>query len=337
MLRFGVLGVSRFALKRMLPAMKAARGVEIVAIASRDLARSTAAAQAAGIPRAYGSYEELIADPTVDAIYNPLPNHLHAPWSERAAAAGKHVLCEKPIALDAAEARRLAAARDAAGVLVCESAMVRVHPRWLAVRELVRQGKLGALRSFTGTFGYGLASRDNVRYNPTMGGGVLYDVGFYPITMSRFCFDAEPVSAFAICDRDPELGVDRLTSAILRFPTGHAVFTTGMEVVPIQRAQLVGSAGFLEMVNPWNPPGDQPTEVVLENSGQLEQPAPQRIQFDAVDQYTLIVELFARAAVGSDRDAGPVPLEDSIRNMAVLDALRKSFTSGREELVSLER
>ena len=247
------------------------------------------------------------------------------------------MLCEKPIALDAAEARRLAAARDAAGVLVCESAMLRVHPRWLAVRELVRQGKLGALRTFTGTFGYGLASRDNVRYNPTMGGGVLYDVGFYPITMSRFCFDAEPISAFAICDRDPELGVDRLTSAILRFPSGHAVFTTGMELVPIQRAQLVGSAGFLEMVNPWNPPSDRPTELVLENSGQLEQPAPQHIQFDAVNQYTVLVELFARAAAGSDRDAGPVPLEDSIRNMAALDALRKSFTSGREELVTLER
>jgi predicted dehydrogenase len=337
-LRFGVLGVSNFAVKKMIPAMRAARDVEVVAIASRDGHRAAEAAAALGIPRAADSYEALVADPEIDAIYNPLPNHLHVPWSERAAGAGKHVLCEKPVGLDAAEARRLLAARDAAGVLVCEAAMVRLHPRWAAVRDLLRGGKLGELRAFMGTFGYQLKSKDNVRYDKAAGGGALYDVGFYPVTMSRFCFEAEPVSVFALCDRDPERGVDRLSSAVLRFPTGHAVFTTGMEVLPVQRAQLVGTAGVLEMVNPWNAPGDQPTEIVLESSPAIETPAPQRIRFDAVDQYTVLLEAFATAvAAGARGNPGPVPLEDSIRNMAVLDALHRSAASGREELVAVER
>jgi predicted dehydrogenase len=338
MLRFGVLGVSNFAVKKMIPAMQAARGVEVVAIASRDGRKAADAAKALGIARAVDSYEALVADRGVDAVYNPLPNHLHVPWAERAAAAGKHVLCEKPIGLDAAEARRLLAARDAAGVLVCEAAMVRLHPRWLAVRELIRKGKLGALRAVVGTFGYQLASKDNIRYDKASGGGVLYDTGFYPVTMSRFCFDAEPISAFALCDWDPERGTDRLSSAVLRFPAGHAVFTTSMEMLPIQRVQLLGSAGFIEMMNPWNAPADQATEVMLETNPTIEAPGPQRITFDAVNQYTVLVEQFARAATDSGRPgAGPVPLEDSVRNMAVLDALYKSAASGREELVAVER
>ena len=334
MFRFGVLGVSHFAVKRMIPAMRLARDVEVAAIASRDGAKAADAARELGIPTAHGSYEALLADPNVDAVYNPLPTHLHVPWSERAAAAGKHVLCEKPIALDAAEARRLLEARDRHRVLICESAMVRVHPRWLAVRELVRQGKIGALRGFTGTFGYNITSRSNVRYAAGMGGGVLYDTGFYPVTMSRFCFDAEPEAAFAISDRDPETGVDRLSSAVLRFPEGQAIFTTGMELAPVQRARLLGTQGHVALVNPWNPPGDAPSEMVIEASGSIESPHPQTVHFDAVDQYAVLVELFARTARGGGGEPGPVPLEDSIRNMAVLDALHRSAETGRIEPVA---
>jgi predicted dehydrogenase len=215
-------------------------------------------------------------------------------------------------------------------VLICEAAMVRVHPRWLAIREMIRQGKLGQLRAFVGVFGYKLPSRDNVRYDPTMGGGVLLDAGFYPVTMSRFCFDAEPQTVFATCDRDPG-GVDRLTSAVLRFPGGQAVLTTGMELVPVQRAQLIGSAGHLELFNPWTPPPDQPSEIVI-GGGTIENPTPQRIPFDPINQYTLLAETFARAAVSGG--PGPVPLEDSIRNMAVLDALGRSARSGQIETVA---
>jgi predicted dehydrogenase len=253
------------------------------------------------------------------------------PWSERAAAAGKHVLCEKPIALDAAQARALMAARDRHRVLICEAAMVRVQPRWLAARDLLKQKTIGELRAFVGTFGYRLGSRDNVRYDPAMGGGVLLDTGFYPVTMSRFCFDAEPTAVMARAQRDPGRGVDCLTSAILDFPQGHAIFTTGMETFPVQRAQLIGTGGHMEMVNPWNPPGNSPSEIVVNTSSSLEEPTPRPLSFDPVDQYTLLAEQFARAA--ETGEVGPIPLEDSIKNMAVLDALQRSATTGHAELV----
>jgi predicted dehydrogenase len=331
MFRFGVLGVSHFAVKRMIPAMQAGRDISVVAIASRDPGKAREAAATLGLARAHGSYQDLLADPEVDAIYNPLPNHLHAPWSERAAAAGKHVLCEKPIALDAAQARRLLAVRDQHGVLICEAAMARLHPRWHKVRELLRGKRIGELRTFVGTFGYHLAFPDNVRYDPGMGGGVLLDVGFYPVTMSRFCFETEPTSVLARAHRLPEHGVDRLTSAILEFPQGHAIFSVGMETFPVQHAQLIGTGGHMEMVNPWNPAGDHPAEIVVNTSPEIDKPAPPPISVPAVDQYTLLAEQFARAA--QTGGAGPVPLEDSIKNMAVLDALRRSLTSGHAEQV----
>ena len=331
MFRFGILGASWFAQKRMIPAMQAARDIQVVALASRDGAKAAETARAAGIPKSYGSYEALLADPDVDAIYNPLPNHLHVPWSERAAAAGKHVLCEKPIALDAAAARRLIAARERSGRLICEASMVRVHPRWIAAREAIRQGKIGALRVFSGTFAYLLRSRDNVRYDASMGGGVLLDVGFYPVTLSRFCFEAEPVAAFARADRDPETGVDRLTSGILEFPGGHATFTCGMELAPAQHALLLGTRGHLDVPMAWTPSPDRPSEMTLETSATLEEPAPERLAFEAINPYTRLVERFAAAATGGG--PGPVPLEDSVKNMAALDALSRAAQTGRWEPV----
>jgi len=328
MFRFGILGASHFAITRMIPAIQAGRDTAVVAIASRDGGKAAAAARALGIGKAYDSYEALLADPNVNAVYNPLPNHLHVPWSERAAAAGKHVLCEKPIALDAEQARRLVTAAAQNRVLICEAAMVRVQPRWLAVRTWLRQKKIGELRSFVGTFGYHLGSPDNVRYNPAMGGGVLLDTGFYPVTMSRFCFEDEPVAVIARSDRDPAGGVDRLTSAILQFPRGHAIFTVGMETFPVQRAQLIGTGGHIEIVNPWNPPASIPSEFVVNVTPSLEEPAPQHISFDPVDQHTVLAEEFARAAESGS--PGPIPLDESIKNMAVLDALRLSAASGRE-------
>jgi predicted dehydrogenase len=328
-LRFGILGASRFALKRMLPAMRAVPGVEVVAIASRDGGKASATARAQGIPRSHASYEALLADPEIDAVYNPLPNHLHVPWSERAAAAGKHVLCEKPIATSAAEAHRLIAARDRAGVVICEAAMVRLHPRWHAARELVRAGRIGDLRGFIGTFGYSLPARTDIRYEATMGGGVLFDTGFYPVTMSRFCFEAEPGAVLARSARSGPDGVDVLTSAVLEFPRGQATLTCGMELGQMQRALLLGSVGHLDLPVAWTPASDRPSELTLETSPSIEHPRAQRLTFEAVDQYALLVGAFARAAAGGG--PAPVPLEDSVKNMAVLEALARSSKSGRWE------
>jgi predicted dehydrogenase len=329
MFRYGVLGVSRFALKKMIPAMQRAGGVTVLAIASRDRGRAEEAARELGIPKAYGSYEELLADPSVDGIYNPLPNHLHVPWSERAAAAGKHVLCEKPIGCTALEASRLLAARDRHKVLIAEAAMVRMHPRWLAVRSLLREGRIGALRSFVGTFAYRLNDRSNVRYDRSMGGGVLLDTGFYPVTMSRFAFEAEPLRVTARMEKDKETGVDVLTSAILEFPQGHAVFTCGMELAPGQSAQLYGTGGHLWLGNAWTPPGDRRSELLVESSGELERPTAEWLTFAPVDQYTVLAEAFARAAERGG--PAPIPLEDSLANMAVLDALARAAESGGSE------
>jgi predicted dehydrogenase len=332
MFRFGVLGVSHFALHKMIPAIQAGGDTTVVAIASRDGMRAADAARALGIAKSYGSYEALLADPDVDAVYNPLPNHLHVPWAERAAAAGKHVLIEKPIALGAAEARRLLAARDAHRVVIGEAAMVRLHPRWLAARELIRKGKIGELAAFVGTFGYDLsARRENVRFDPAMGGGVLLDVGFYPVTMSRFCFDDEPVAVAAQMERESDAGVDVMTSALLRFPRGHASFSCGMYLAPQQRAQILGSKGHIDLPIAWNPPADRPSHLVLETGAQLEASEAETIEFAAVNQYTILAQLFARAAATGG--PAPIPLEDSIKNLAVLDALRRSAASGRWETV----
>jgi len=332
MFRFGVLGASHFAVHKMIPAMQAAGDTPVVAIASRNREKAAETARSLGIAKAYGSYDELLADPDIDGIYNPMPNHLHVPWAERAAAAGKHVLIEKPVALGAAEARRLLAARDRHGVVICEAAMVRVHPRWLAARELVRKGKIGDLRAFVGTFGYDLPWKDNVRYDPEMGGGVLLDVGFYPVTMSRFCFDDEPTAVIARMEHDQEGGVDVMTSALLRFPRGHATFTCGMQFAPQQRAQILGSKGHIDLLHAWNPASYQVSELLVETGSRLEAPAAERIEFPAVNQYTILAQLFARAA--QTGGPAPIPLEDSIKNMAVLDALRRSVASGHWEPVS---
>jgi predicted dehydrogenase len=322
----------RFGLGKMVPAMQAGGDTTVVAIASRDGKKAAETARALGIPKAYGSYEELLADPEIDGIYNPLPNHLHVPWAERAAAAGKHVLVEKPVALGAAEARRLITARDAHGVLICEAAMVRVHPRWLAARELIRAGKIGDVSAFVGTFGYDIPGRDpheNVRFDADMGGGVLLDTGFYPVTMSRFCFDDEPTAVIAQMERESDAGVDVKTSAFLRFPRGHAIFTCGLRLAPQQRAQILGSKGHIDVMHAWNPAPDQPAALVLETSAHLEAPTAELIELPVVNQYTILAQLFAReAATGGP---GPIPLEDSVKNMAVLDALRRSASSGRWE------
>ena len=211
--RWGVLGAANIAVQKVIPAMRRSRHCEVVAIASRDPAKARAAADATGVGRAYGSYEELLADPDVDAVYNPLPNHLHVPWSVRAAEAGKHVLCEKPVALSADEARALLAARDRTGVQIAEAFMVRAHPQWLGVRDLVRDGRVGDLRLVTGHFSYYRVDPADIRSRREWGGGALMDIGCYPVTLARWLFGAEPLRAIGLVEYDPSLGVDRLASA----------------------------------------------------------------------------------------------------------------------------
>jgi predicted dehydrogenase len=327
--RWGVLGAALIALKKVIPAMQHGDWCEIAAIASRDLEKARQAAAQLGIHRAYGSYEELLADPDIEAVYNPLPNHLHVPWSIRAAEAGKHVLCEKPLALDAAEARQLLDAQTRTGVQMGEAFMVRTHPQWLRARELVRSGRIGDLRAIMGFFSYFNRDPANIRNVRAWGGGGLFDIGCYPINTSRFIFGEEPRRAVALVERDPEMQTDRLSSAMLDFPSGQAVFTCSTQLVPYQRMQICGTRGRIEIEIPFNAPPDRPCRLFVDDGSDLFGAAIQTETFPVCDQYAIQGDLFSRAVRGEGEV--PVPLADAVRNMAVIDALFRSAESGRWE------
>lgn len=318
--RWGILGTAKIALAKVIPALQRSRWCEIVAIASRDLGKATAAASELNIPKPYGSYEELLADESVEVVYNPLPNHLHVPYTIKAAEAGKHVLCEKPIALNADGARTLLAVRERTGVRIQEAFMVRTHPQWLETRRLIQTGRIGTLRSITGFFSYFNADPENIRNHLEFGGGALMDIGCYPITISRWMFAAEPHRALGLVERDPMFGTDTLTSGVLEFAQGHSTFTCSTRLAPYQRMIFFGTEGRIEVLIPFNAPNDQPTEILLDS---------ERIEFPVCDQYEVQGSLFSQA-LRQNREQ-PIPLEDAISNMAVIDAVFRSASTGQWE------
>ena len=327
---WGVVSTAKIGLRRVLPGMQKSELIEIRAIASRSAQAAREAAQALGIPHAYGSYEELFADPEIEAVYNPLPNHLHVPVTLQAAAAGKHVLCEKPIALNADEAERLRAA--AGKVHIMEAFMVRFHPQWLRARELVRQGRVGTLRAVQMLFCYFNDDPRNIRNITAIGGGALYDIGCYPIVMGRFLFEAEPQRAIALIDRDPGFGTDRLASALVDFGGGrHLDFTVSTQCAPFQRTHICGSKGRIEIQIPVNAPQGVETRLSVDDGAALDGSSARIETLAASDQYMLQGEVFSRAVRGEIEL--PYGVEDAVRNMRVLDALFRSGKSGRWEQV----
>ena len=328
-LRFGVLSTANIGLKKVIPAMQQSDFTEITAIASRDLAKAREAAKALEIPTAYGSYEELVADPNVDAIYNPLPNQLHVPWTTKAAEAGKHVLCEKPLSMTVAEAKTLLEVRARTGVKICEAFMIRSFSQWLRLRELLDEGRVGELRSVTGFFSYFNTNPNNIRNRVETGGGGVYDIGCYCIQASRYAFHQEPQRVVALVDRDPQMGTDRLASAILDFPSGQAIFTCSTQLIPYQRVNFLGTRGRIELEIPFNPPIDRPTRMFIDSTGDLTGTGISTEIFATGDQYTMQGDAFARAI--KENTEVPVPLEDSIGNMAVIEAIFRSGSSGQWE------
>jgi predicted dehydrogenase len=327
--RWGILGTANIALKKVIPGMTGSSLAQVVAIASRDLGKAREAANRLGIPKAYGSYEELIDDPDVEAIYNPLPNHLHVPWSIRAAEKGKHVLCEKPIALTAREALQLIEVRDKTGVKIGEAFMVRTHPQWLKVKEIVGSGRIGELRLISGHFSYYRRDPGDIRSRVEWGGGALMDVGCYPITISRWLFGAGPAEVVGMVERDPDLEIDRLTSGLLRFEKGQATFSCATQLVPYQTMQIFGTTGRIAVEIPFNAPAGDKCRILLDDGSDLTGGAAETITFPAVDQYSVQADRFSEAI----RGVGDVPvtLEDAIGNMAVIDALFRSADSRRWE------
>jgi predicted dehydrogenase len=305
----------------VIPAIQGSAHGSVVAVASRRADDARSLADDLGVARAYASYEELLADDDVDAVYNPLPNHLHAEWTMKAADAGKHILCEKPITLDRAEAATVSAHCEAAGVALQEAFMYRFHPQWLRTKELVDAGDIGELRAVQTWFSYFNDDATNIRNIAEFGGGALMDIGCYPISVSRWLFGAEPDDVRAIEHRDPTSGVDVMTSAVMRFGTGHATFTVATRAEPYQRVHVVGSKGRIEIEIPFNAPNDRPTRIAISTGRQPPTAPPTEIEeFATVDQYALQADAFARAIAAGRTSA--LPSSDAVANMAVIDAVR---------------
>ena len=326
---WGMFGAAKIGVEKVIPAMQRSEACSVDAIASRDLAKARRTADRLGVAKAYGSYEDLLSDPTIEAIYNPLPNELHVPWTIRALQAGKHVLCEKPIALDAAEARTLIEARDRSGKLVAEAFMVRFHPQWRRAREVVASGAIGDVRAIQTFFSYRLTDGDNIRNKPPGGGG-MYDIGCYAILTARYVFGAEPTRLVAALDVDPMFGTDRLSSAIMEFPGGrHLTFTCATQLSGHQRVTIVGDAGRIEVGIPFNAPIDRPTRITIDSGADLVCGGARVEEFPICDQYTLQGDAFSRAVLGE----APLEysIEDAIANMRVIDALSRSAKTGRWE------
>ena len=323
--RWGVLGVAKIATLKVIPAMQKCRYGEVVGIASRSLDRAQQAARELGLAKAYGSYEELLADPEIDAVYVPLPNHLHVPWSIKSLEAGKHVLCEKPIGLSSLEAEQLVAAgRRHPRLKLMEAFMYRHHPQWAAARRLVGEGRLGPLRTVQCFFSYFNRNPADVRNRADIGGGGLMDIGCYPISLSRFLFGREPRRVFAQVEYDPDFRTDRLASAIMDFGDGSATFTCGTQLAPYQRVQIFGTEGRIEIEIPFNAPPDRPCRMWLAGASGTEE-----IVLEICDQYTIQGDLFAAAVLG-DLPV-PTPIEDAVANMKVIEAAVRSGENGRWE------
>ncbi len=319
-LRWGILSTANIGVRKVIPGIRRAGRCEVVAIASRDRERADSAAAELGIARAHGSYEDLLADPDVDAVYVPLPNHLHAEWTIAAARAGKHVLCEKPLAMTATDAERMIRACEAGGVLLMEAFMYRLHPTWEAVREIVASGRIGELRAVQSWFSYFNDDPANIRNILEAGGGALYDVGCYTVNLSRMLFGAEPVRIQGSVTRDPVTGVDVLSSGILDFPGGVATFTCSTRAEPDQRVHVYGTEGRISLGIPFNIPPDLPTEVFVTSGGEPPvRPDTQVIAFEPADQYAIQAERFAAAVL--DGIPVPIPPEDAVGNLQVIEEL----------------
>jgi predicted dehydrogenase len=327
--KWGILGAANIAVKKVIPAMQKGNWSEITAIASRDLSKAHSAAEQLNIPKAYGSYEELISDADIEAIYNPLPNNLHVEWTTKAAEAGKHVLCEKPISMTAAEAQPLLSLRDRTGVKIEEAFMVRTHPQWITTLNLIKEGAIGPVRAVEGHFSYNNQDPKNIRNIRETGGGGLMDIGCYMIFFSRLIFNEEPKRVVSLIEEHPETKTDILTSALLEFPAGHATFTCATRMVPYQRVQIHGTNGRIEIQIPCNAPPDEACKVFVDNGTDLSGRNIKTIEIEICDQYTIQGDLFSQAI--RENKEPVLPLEDSIKNMAVIEAVFRSAKTGQWE------
>jgi predicted dehydrogenase len=327
---WGILSVSGHYKLRVHGPLSRLEGVAVSAIASRDAAKAAEAAARLGIPKSYGSYEELVADPGIDAVYIPLPNNLHAQWAIAALDAGKHVLCEKPLAMDSAQALAMSARAREKGLLLMEAFMYKFHPQWIRAAEIIASGEIGRLVATHAWFSYSNADPANIRNKTETGGGALYDIGCYAVSTARFLAEAaglgEPRRALSLVERDERSGTDTLSSGILDFGPGgpRSSFHVSTRAFPSQRVEALGEKGSVSLRIPFNMYADTPAALDVTTSV-----GSRKVELGPADQYGLMLAAFSRAV----REGGPspVPPEDGIAGMAALDALFRSEKSGAWE------
>lgn len=318
--RWGVLGCASFARRRTIPALLQTTAAELRGVASRSAEKAESFRREFGLERAYGSYEELLNDDEIQVVYNPLPNGLHAAWMIRTAEKGKHTLCEKPFASDAEEARRVADAASAAGVLVMEGFMWRFHPQHERARTLVQSGRIGRVCLVRAAFSFTLPAEPNVRLRRDLAGGSVMDVGCYPVSASRFYFGSEPRSAYALCDTHPAHGVDMRMTGLLEFEGGRAAIDSGHDLPYRGELEIVGEQGIIRIPQPWQP--DEEACIVVDGRKEA---------LPRANQYVNQFEHFSRCVLhGTPARYGP---EDAILQMKAIDAVRRSMRTGRPEPV----
>ena len=323
--KWGVISTAKIGMEKVIPAMQHGNNLEIVGIASRNESDAKLAADTLGIPRYYQGYEALLDDPKIEAIYNPLPNHLHFEWTKKAIEKGKHVLCEKPMTLKKNEITELISLRNKHNVKVGEAFMLHTHPQWIDTVKRIKNGELGKLRAVQGFFSYNNTNPDNIRNVMDYGGGAMWDIGCYPIHTSRVVFGEEPKRVLSLIDRDPKFGIDRLGSVILDYPSGQCVFTVSTQMVAHQRMMFFGDEKKIEVEIPFNAPNDIACKIFV-NDGDLFQANKNEILFDVCDQYKIQGEEFSESII-SDSEV-PVSLEDAYKNVSVIEAIFKSEKTG---------
>jgi len=324
--RWGIIGVARHFIRGVLIPMQHSEFVELHGIASRDPAKARAAAEKYGIPRYYQSYDDLLRDPTIEAVYIPLPNHMHLEWIRKSAEAGKHIVCEKPLTMNAAEAAEAADYAERCGVLLMEAFMYRFHPQWRRAHELVMSGHIGDVRAVQTFFSYDNTDPENIRNRLDTGGGAILDIGCYAVSVSRFMFDSEPKRIVSMANRDPRFKTDILCSALLDFGDGHAVFTVGTQTFPFQTVDVIGSAGRIHIDIPFNIYPDVPVVVTVTTSI-----GTRELSAGPADHYRIQFEHFSEAI--RENRPSPIPSTDAVKNMRVLDAFFRSERSGEWETI----
>ncbi|MCO6055578.1 Gfo/Idh/MocA family oxidoreductase [Pseudomonas sp. MOB-449] len=335
-LRVGILSTAKIARTHIIPALRQANGCVLSAISSRSLDRALEVAQEFGIPKAYGSEAQLLADPDIDAVYIPTPNHLHVDQAIEAARNGKHVLCEKPIGLSEADAARLLEAKRRYGVHVTEAIMVRYHPRWLLARDLVRSGRIGDVRMIHATYTVLNDNPGDIRFDPAMGGGALMDVGIYPIAAARFFFESEPISAYAQATTCPVSGVDESICGVLNFPGNrHLMFSGSLRMSWDHWIRIIGTAGSIELPIAIWADAELETEIRLRGIEDINDQHVEVIRVPAANQYVQEFEAFA-ALIRGEVEA-PWPVENAVAGMKIIDALKHSAATGQAQSIQWQQ